>query len=161
MLARVLRVPGDEWPFDRHWVANTSYAGSLVVFLSVAILAHVGIQPPSLSSSCICHLAWPLLKGWLHQVRVRSQWWNMVQSWEEPCHVQCRTCGKTLPRPNVTLSTSCPPEEIKKEMQQSKCSCNVSTFQLGFHVATRRANRRYQMARIQSWKIAVSSFRDQ
>ena len=85
--------------------------------LSGAILAQVGMRAPSLSFRCICHLG-NHIKTRLESVACRltikcgkngctgSCPLSVVQygykAGKKPA--TCRTCGKTFPRPNVTLS---------------------------------------------------------
>ena len=71
---------------------------------------------------------------------------------------RCRNCGKTFPRPNVTLSPiSCQSKrrrERKVAVKRPLFQCLVALA--GFPGVTRHANRRNQMARMQSWRTRRS-----
>ena len=122
--------PRSSWsPAAASWLRSRKS----VAILAQAILAQVGVQAPGLSFRCICHLgnsirtrfevrflfavliAWPLLL-----VALSSSVGNLVVLESCPLPVvengytagrkpaTCRTCGKTFPRPNVTLSDPSP-----------------------------------------------------
>ena len=100
---------------------------------TAAILAQVGIQAPGLSFRCICHLGNPI-KTLSSQVFVccvhrmapvacrpiiKCGWWNIgYKAGKKPA--TGGTCGKTFPRPNVTLSDFLPVRSDKKKRNSSR-----------------------------------------
>ena len=84
----------------------------------------------------------------------------------------CRTCGKTFPRPNTSLSqTSCLPKvrgkrETGVENPLPACHATVETFLppcLGNHAwslgVTHHANNRKRTAKMRSWRTAQKPIR--
>ena len=109
--------------------------------LATAILAQVGIDPsplpPGLGFRCICHLCkivetrkgqgfvccvhshGPSLVSPSYRVRGRSLWWKMgTRLGRRPA--PCETCGRSYPRPNVSLADSMPARMDKKRKNSSQ-----------------------------------------
>ena len=151
---------------------------------SVAILAQVGIQAPGLSFPCICHLGNPiktrfesgfcLLCSWpLLLVALSSSVGNLVvldiycplsvveygfTAGKKPA--TCRTCGKTFPRPNVTLSDFLPAKsERKKENRSRNSSPGMSRRSRNVFPAVSRASIQKRTVKIQSLKTAPKLIR--
>ena len=113
---------------------------------SVATLAQVGIQAPGLSFPCICHLGNPIKTRFesgfcllcsshgpcclspYHQVCEIWLYWILsalcggiwYTAGKKPA--TCRTCGRTFPRPNVTLSDFLPAKSERKKGNRSRNS---------------------------------------
>ena len=136
---------------------------------SVAILAKVGIQAPGLSFRCICHLGnsittlssqvfvccvhrmapvacLPIIKceksGCTGSCPLSVVDYG-YKTGKKPA--TCRTCGKTFPRPNVTLADFLPVISDKKKGNSTRnaspatsrrsrqhLTCLVSTVKCGF-----------------------------
>ena len=110
---------------------------------SVSIVAQVGIQATGLSFRCICHLGNPIktrfesgfcLLCTSHGSCCLSPYHQVWEIWlcrsvVEYCYkagrkpATCRACGKTFPRPNVTLSDFF---TVKSDKKKGNNSRNVS-----------------------------------
>ena len=72
----------------------------------------------------------------------------------------CRTCGKTFPRPNVTLSDFLPAKcERKKENRSRNSSPGMSRRSRNVSPAVSRASIQKRTVKMQSWKTAPKLIR--
>ena len=107
-------------------------------------------RSPSLDSAGATELHW---RPWKSSAVGCARSW--IKAGKKPAN--CKTCGKTSPIPDVTLSDFLPARnDMGKRKSSQNASPAMSQRSVWFLGVTRRVNSRTQVAKTQSWRSARS-----